>query len=388
MKRILFFVLFGMLFQTVIAQSEAGAIFLLISPGARAGGMGETHAAVSNDAYASYWNPAGLAFPMDKPSEIAMMHVNWLPGLADDIYYEFLAGRHHVPNLGTLGGHMIYLNLGEQVHTDENGEHLGKFRSFMVAANASYANMLNKKSAFGLNLKLIHIKLADRGVTVGSEQGNPWTTSFLFDIGYMKKGISNGLLDFGATIQNVGQKISFIDVEQADPAPTNLKIGFNLHLFQSEYNKVSFAYDVNKMLVASYPDRDLNGDGDALDENEPAHADPWYFGLLTSWVDDWFLLHDSKTDGLGPEDEDGNTEDGTFKNEIDELIHNFGVEYWYASIFAVRAGLIYDKIGKITAPTFGIGLRLFDYGLDFGYISGPEGHPLTNTMRFSLNAAF
>ena len=36
------------------AQSEAGAIFLLIAPGARAGGMGEAQVAVANDAYASY----------------------------------------------------------------------------------------------------------------------------------------------------------------------------------------------------------------------------------------------------------------------------------------------------------------------------------------------
>ena len=44
------------------SQSEAGAIFLLIAPGARAGGMGEAQVAVANDAYASYWNPAGLGF--------------------------------------------------------------------------------------------------------------------------------------------------------------------------------------------------------------------------------------------------------------------------------------------------------------------------------------
>ena len=66
------------------AQSEAGAIFLLISPGARAGGMGEAHVAVANDVYASYWNPAGLAFL--EGSELALMHVNWLPNLADDLY--------------------------------------------------------------------------------------------------------------------------------------------------------------------------------------------------------------------------------------------------------------------------------------------------------------
>ena len=92
MKRILI-ALFLMIatINSLSAQSEAGAIFLLIAPGARAGGMGEAQVAVANDAYASYWNPAGLGF-LDG-QELALMHVNWLPGLADDLYYEFLAFR-------------------------------------------------------------------------------------------------------------------------------------------------------------------------------------------------------------------------------------------------------------------------------------------------------
>ena len=97
---------------------KPGAIFLLISPGARAGGMGEAQVAVANDVYASYWNPAGLAFL--EGSEMAIMHVNWLPNLADDLYYEFLAFLpRHFPYLGTLGGHIIYLNLGEQIRMGE-----------------------------------------------------------------------------------------------------------------------------------------------------------------------------------------------------------------------------------------------------------------------------
>ena len=54
--------------SSLAAQSEAGAIFLLIAPGARAGGMGEAQVAVANDAYASYWNPAGLGFLKPKNS--------------------------------------------------------------------------------------------------------------------------------------------------------------------------------------------------------------------------------------------------------------------------------------------------------------------------------
>ena len=81
MKRTAFLCMLVLLtiLKPIYGQSEAGAVFLLISPGARAGGMGEAQVAVANDVYASYWNPAGLAFL--EGSELAMMHVNWLPNL-------------------------------------------------------------------------------------------------------------------------------------------------------------------------------------------------------------------------------------------------------------------------------------------------------------------
>jgi len=46
----------------VYAVSEAACLFLLISPGARAAGMGEAFVGLADDATAVYWNPAGLAF--------------------------------------------------------------------------------------------------------------------------------------------------------------------------------------------------------------------------------------------------------------------------------------------------------------------------------------
>jgi hypothetical protein len=46
----------------LFAISEGGAIFLMIRPGARASGMGSAFCAVADDATATYFNPAGLAF--------------------------------------------------------------------------------------------------------------------------------------------------------------------------------------------------------------------------------------------------------------------------------------------------------------------------------------
>ncbi len=447
MKRIS--IIFALLLITsssiVYPQSEAGAIFLLIAPGARAGGMGEAQVALADDAYASYWNPAGLGFL--KGSEFGFMHVNWLPNLADDIYYEFFAGRHHIPMLGTVGGHVIFLNLGEQNRTDEEGNNLGTFTSYMMAVTGSYSTLLSQKSSLGINAKVSYQHLAEIGA--GAEKGKGTSIDFGFDIGYLNKSFLTDRITLGLTVSNIGPKVDFIDPAQGDPQPTNLTLGLNYKLIDSEYNKLSIVYDLNKMLVSAYPDMDWDGDyrvgGYDSDGNftpegeynadgqlEVTHKDPIYLALFTSWFNDWLLGGDIDLgnggdgdrqiggykwqdlngdgekdddewvatddiepgdDGWGEYNEYGELEVGsgdarTIMDEIDKLIHNIGFEYWYSSYFAIRGGLIYDKTGKITNPTFGVGLRFADYGFDFGYISGAPGHPLTNTMRFSLNWVF
>ena len=124
-----------MLITHLFAVGEAGAIFLLIAPGAGPAGTGEAQVAKADDAYASYYNPAGLAFLSG--SEAAGMHVNWLPNLADDIYYDFLTYRKEITGIGSLGAHLIFLNLGSQVQTDAEGNELGNFNSNMWAITTS-----------------------------------------------------------------------------------------------------------------------------------------------------------------------------------------------------------------------------------------------------------
>ena len=436
--------------RPLYGQSEAGAIFLLISPGARAGGMGEAQVAVANDAYASFWNPAGLAFLQG--SEMALMHVNWLPNLADDMYYEFFAYRKHYPYLGTLGGHLIYLNLGEQIRMGESpDDYLGTFTSYMTALTLSYSSLLSPKSSLGINAKVSYQHLTNFGA--GGEKGKGTSTDFGFDIGYLRKEFLTPDLTIGLTVTNIGPKVSFIDPAQADPQPTNFTFGINYAIVNAEFNKLHLVYDVDKLLVASYPDMDWDGDGyvGGYDENghasdknaeynsegqhETAHSDPIYIGIFTSWIDDWLIGGDmdmTKTSsdeydhiiggydwvdnnnngeidadegemiategepgesGWGAYNEYGQKEVGsakrrTIKNELDKLVHNIGMEYWYGKYFALRAGYYYDKTGKISNPTFGVGLRFANYGFDFGYTSGEPDHPLANTMRFSLNMEF
>ena len=83
--------------------------------------------------------------------------------------------------------------------------------------------------------------------------------------------------------------------------------------------------------------------------------------------------------------EKGSGDERSFQNELEEVVYNFGIEYNYTDNFTLRAGFIYDLEGEIKSPTVGAGVKFNNYGFDFGYTSGPSGHPRANTMFFSLS---
>ena len=310
MKRI--FLTFSLTFtlaSLLLGQSNASAIFLLIAPGAKAGGTGEAQVAAADDAYASYWNPAALAFL--PRAEIVGQRSAWLPNLASDMNYNYLGMRKNVPGVGTFGGHIIYLDLGEQERTGPEGQALGNFSSYMTAITVGFGTFLSPRSSIGINVKVIHQFLT--AIPTASEGGKGVSTDFAFDLAYYRKQFLFKKLDFGLMVSNIGPKISFIDVDQADPAPTNLKVGIKWRIFESEYNRLSFLYDVNKMLVGAHPPIDKDGDGfiggynedgdlspdGEYGENgkrESSYTDPWYVALVTSWYDDWLYGGDVDKD--------------------------------------------------------------------------------------------
>jgi hypothetical protein len=67
---------------------------------------------------------------------------------------------------------------------------------------------------------------------------------------------------------------------------------------------------------------------------------------------------------------------------------NVGSEYWYSQLLALRTGYLYDKYGEVKTATFGVGVQYHRFRFDFGYMTAQEGHPLADTMRFSLAARF
>jgi len=348
----------------IYAQGEAAVPFLLIAPGARAGGMGEAGVALANDATAVFWNPAGLAFQFEDPEtdnrgEVSLMHVKWLPQFNfSDLFYDYLAARYYVDELeGMVGLGLTYLNLGENVWTDATGTELGTFDSYEYAITASYATKLQENLGIGLNIKLIQSNLVPiKIVQVGAETRDGVATSFAVDLGVKwipaYDFLDNSLI-LGANLSNFGPEMTYINKAQADPLPTNLRMGLAYKVLDDEFNRITLIYDVNRLLV-------VRNSGD-----EPPDG-VFKAVFYSAWVN------------------------GSIEDRLKRFNHALGLEYWYGDLIALRAGYFYEdeNFGARKFATFGGGIKYNIFGIDFGYISAEEDHPLSDTMRFSVSVEF
>lgn len=339
------------------AQGESAVPFLLIGPNSLNAGMGETGTGMINDASAMFWNPAGLGF--QKGSQVSITHSPWLPGLGlSDLFYDFLAGKYYMKKLkGTLGVSITYLNIGKIIQTDEFGNEIGNYQAFDGALAVGYGTKVSKDLGVGVVTRFIYSKLAVD--PVAGEQGTGTAYDLSFDISALyrpsktKLKFLNNKFGVGINISNIGPKVTYVDNDQADPLPTNLRLGLAYDIYQSEYNNLTITADFAKLLVK----RRDNG-----------VSDPVYKGIFTSFG-------------------------GGIDNVMKSIQSSVGAEYWYGNpkLIGLRGGFFYedpDK-GKRKFITLGASIRYSMYGFDFSYINTiEENHPLANTLRFTLSVNF
>ena len=334
MKFILRLLLVSMIFalpKAAYGQGESAVPFLLLAPDSRGGGIGESGGGLADNSAAIFWNPAGIAFLTG--SEISITHSNWLPQFNLDLFYDYLTYRQYIEDLnGSVTASITYMNFGEFQRTLETGpEVVGTFTSFDAALTLGYATKLSSDWGIGFNFRIIHSRLSDQ--PTAEEQGKGVATSVSFDVGFMwrPEKLVLPLIDedigkefsVGVNISNLGPKIYYIDRSQADPIPTNFRLGFAYKLVDDEFNSLTYTLDFSKLLVSR------NGQS----------SKEFYQAIFYSWVDK------------------------PFSEELREIITSMGLEYWYGQpgdfLFALRTGFFYEDpdFGNRKFVTFGAGIR-------------------------------
>jgi hypothetical protein len=354
------FIIFG---KVTYAQGEAAVPFLLLAPDSRAGGLGESGTGLADNSAAIFWNPAGIAFLTG--TELSITHSNWLPQFNLDLFYDYLTYRQYFEELdGSVTASITYMNFGEFVRTGpDSPDPIGTFRSFDAALTLGYATKIDPDWGLGFNFRLIHSRLSD--APTAEEQGSGVATSVSFDVAAMWRPERfvlpfidediGGKLSIGINLSNLGPKIYYIDRAQADPIPTNFRLGFAYKILDDEYNSMIYTLDFSKLLVSR------NG----------ATSKEFYQAIFTAWAD------------------------SPISEELRDIVTSMGLEYWYGSpgdfLFALRSGFFYEdpSYGNRKFLTFGAGIRYDIYGFDFSYITtsvfkGGENHPLSDTLRFTV----
>ena len=346
--------------------------FLQIEPDSRGAAMGNTGVAIADNAAAMFWNPAGLAFQQD--NQVSITHSNWLANFnVSDLFYDYLVGKYYIEGIGTIGGHITFLNLGEQENRDGANNLLSKFNSYEVALGLSYGFQVNDNFAVGVGLRGIYSSLA-KGVEVDAQKVNPGS-SVALDLSYLYKtnrftiGGNEARFSTGLNLSNLGPAIQYTDNAQKDPLPTVLRFGiaFDYDLDPEGFNRITIASDVSKIMARNK----------AVISEQGGEADTMYVasGPIEALFDSWGTY----TRFNGQE----NVELSLFQ----QFMFGAGAEYWYNNLFALRGGFYYEdpENGDRKYITFGAGLRYNSFGIDFSYIKTLESdHPLANTLRFSV----
>lgn len=370
----------------LMGAKRPGAVFLMIWPGSRPTALGGAFTAIADDASAAYYNPAGLGF--QRNINLSMMHVNWLPGLYQGMYYEYLAVSAPFEKVGTFAFNGVYLTTGETEVYDSEQQLIGTYTTFDFSLGLAYGREINEKLAAGGGLKLIYSflvpewvlgRLPDLGITQGG-QGISWAV----DAGVLYKPLDN--LNLGLDLQNLGPPISFTSTSDPDPLPLMLRVGVSykpLSIMSKDTTKETYEIvglrltgDVSKVLIGMFsidpPEVDSMSFGQELGYEI---SETWrslgmevsvYREILTLRVG-YFFDKTGARGGFFMEDESGLSAD-------------------HIGLFPLIFGSNEGKLKKV-GVTFGAGVKYAGFQLDVGVDENIYDFTTTN-RKFSLTYTF
>ena len=346
-----------------------GVPFLLITPDARAGGMGELGVATSPDAYAQQWNPAKYAF-IESDNGLGLSYTPYLRQLVDDIFLGSLTYFNKINERSAWAASLKYFSLGNiQFNESIAGTIVdqGSKRPNEITLDLSYSLKLSDK--FSMSVAGRYIR-SDLKINIDMDATSANTLGVDIAGFYQSNsfGIGNkdAVLRTGFNISNIGPRLKYDEGGQKDFIPTNLRMGSGIDFILDESNVLGINIEFSKLLVPSpIAFYDENGN---LYYRQPDVS--FFKGILESF---------------------GDAPDGS-KEELKEVTWAVGTEYKFGKNFALRTGYFNESIEKGSRRylTFGAGFKYNNTNIDISYLSSTSQirNPLENTLRFSLTFNF
>jgi len=199
----------------------SAAAFLKFAPSPRGTGMGEAYSSVTGDAYAAWWNPAGMA-AIEVPEVAATYNASF-----QDVSHQYISIAYPLRYGSTMGLNVNRLTVAPFQGYDATGRKTKEVESEAMSIGAVYARTLMKDEierpvfSVGLGLK-----------TVSETLDTAEASTFAADLGalyyirpdrYWMKKVPAQELRLALAVRNLGPGMTFDKV--AFPLPTSVTLG-------------------------------------------------------------------------------------------------------------------------------------------------------------------
>jgi hypothetical protein len=205
------------------------ASFLTLCPGAQPTAMGGAFCGIADNAYANFYNPAGLAFQKD----FELVFEN-NPLFLDIHYWNFASTLPFNKNLssGFFGSGMS----SRFVMRDIDGDSIGNGTICQFGPGLAFGYKLHNFLGTGLSIKYIQSSITSKSIDYDSRA---ISRSFAADIGlFVKHPFSFGKAGLGFAVQHIGPAMAYTASYPLsgvkDPLPITIRAGFSYSISAQE----------------------------------------------------------------------------------------------------------------------------------------------------------
>jgi hypothetical protein len=356
-------------FNQAIAQTKPISIqstavpFMLISPDARSGGMGNLSLAMSPESNDLFGNNAKLPLLKEKKGFL----INYTPWLKDlgltDVYLASAGFYKKLDENSSINSSLRFFSLGNIQFSDVNGTPTTEQRPNEFSYDFGYSFLVSDQFSAGITLRYIYSRLVTGsfiGNAIDYRAGN--TVSGDISMFYKQNEDLSGW-HAGLLLSNLGGKISYSNASKNKYfIPANLGIGIGYLTRLDTENSIEFGADINRLLVPA----------------SPSAADPEYASLKEQYFSQTVI----------------NSYFNSFTNKYgmpigESLKVSVGAEYNYTDRFFLRAGYFVDNnknLGNMQYFTLGTSFQYQQSKFNISYLvpsgGGITKNPLSNTLRF------